>query len=465
MVYSIYRQRKTCVFRFLSVVVLVSFAFSVCCPLNLQAQGLSATAVGIPSTVFNLPDSHYFLSTTTGYNPAVVKAMTIHPDNPFQFDFLIDPGDDKWEEEALRAESEKLAKYFLASLTIPEDQMWVNLSPYEKDRIVLEAFGGTEMGRDLLAQDYLLKQLSASLVYPEGDLGKQFWQRVYKKANEQFGATDFPTNAFNKIWIVPERATVYVHDHNVFVVDSHLKVMMEEDYVARKANVGARHVVPVRNDTSSVQFKEDTVESALTDARDGDNDVGAVREPPLQNEIASEIVREILIPQIEKEVNEGKTFANLRQIFHSMILAAWYKKNLKESLLSKVYVDQEKTKGVDIKGKNEVQKIYDQYVRAFREGVYDIIKEEYDPATQDVVPRRYMAGGVQADVSHVMKDTAMLSPKKLYELLKGKLVQTTFEVLNFSKGKNHLAGSVDHTNHPPFYWENEALFKITAVRL
>ena len=41
-------------------------------------------------------------------------------------------------------------------------------------------FGQTEMGRDLLAQDYMLKQLTASLMYPEKELGQEFWNRVYE---------------------------------------------------------------------------------------------------------------------------------------------------------------------------------------------------------------------------------------------------------------------------------------------
>lgn len=47
----------------------------------------------------------------------------------------------------------------------------------------------TEVGRDLLAQDYLLKQITASLLYPEGDTGKSFWSKVYQKAFEEFGST------------------------------------------------------------------------------------------------------------------------------------------------------------------------------------------------------------------------------------------------------------------------------------
>src|SRR5262249_36750514 len=132
------------------------------------------------------------------------------------------------------AESTKLIKYFLAALTIPEKDLWVNLSPYEKDRIVPENFGQTEMGRDLLAQDYLLKQITASMIYPEDETGKLFWSRVYAEAAHRFGTTKIPVNTFNKVWIIPEKAVVYENAEagSAYVVESNLKVMLEEDYLS-----------------------------------------------------------------------------------------------------------------------------------------------------------------------------------------------------------------------------------------
>ena len=109
----------------------------------------------------------------------------------------------------------------------PSEDLWVNLSPYEKDRIIPNAFGQTEMGRDLLAQDYILKQLTASLMYPEDDLGKEFWERVHAKAYEQYGTTDIPMNTFNKVWIVPEKALVYESGDSAFILESRMKVMLE----------------------------------------------------------------------------------------------------------------------------------------------------------------------------------------------------------------------------------------------
>jgi len=105
-------------------------------------------------------------------------------------------------------------------------------------------------------------------------------------------------------------------------------------------------------------------------------------------------MREIILPEIEKEVNEGQNFAQLRQIYQSLILATWFKKTLKESLLGQVYVDRNKVKGVDTDDPALKQKIYDQYVKAFEQGVYNYIKEEVDPVTNQVVPRQYFSGGL-----------------------------------------------------------------------
>jgi len=311
----------------------------------------------------NLPTPGTFFTVTPSYNPPIVEGITIFPDNPLRFDFIIDVGDDDLQGEALRKETEKLISYFMVTLTVPEDEMWVNLSPHEKNRIIPDGLGQTEMGRDLLAQDYILKQLTASLMYPEGELGDQFWREIHKKAQEKFGTTEIPTSMFNKIWIVPEKAVVHIHESSVFVVNAYLKVMLEEDYLSLEHSSGEK-----RSEVSS--------ESELT------------------SKLQSDIIREILIPAIEKEVNEGRHFAKLRQVYNSLILATWYKQNLKNTILGRHYVDQNKIQGVEIDDKEFKKRIYDQYLEAFKVGVYDFIKEDYDLVTQETIPRKYFSGGV-----------------------------------------------------------------------
>ncbi len=354
----------------------------------------------LPSQIIALPAPGTRVLTTNSYTPITIKGLKLHPDNPLMFDFIVVPGDDEPSSQQLEPQSNKLIRYFMAALTVPEDQMWVNLSPYERDRIIPDAFGQTEMGRDLLAQDYLLKQLTASLMYPEDQLGGQFWRRVRQRALAEFGSTEIPMNTFNKVWIVPEKAVVYESGDSVFVVDSHLKVMLEEDYRALKHN---------------------SLESVNPDGE-------PARDSKIISGVSSDIVREILIPEIEREVNQGETFANLRQIYHSVILATWFKNNLKQSVLGQVYVDRRRMNGIDLADEQVNQDIYDQYIKAFEKGVYNYIREEFDEATQTTIPRQYFSGGITHDkFGDVIETAAHVDPALVVEMDRAMLVRTQLD--------------------------------------
>ncbi len=312
---------------------------------------------------FLLPKPGTMIQLSPAFEPAIFKGIKVHPDNPFKFEFVLDKGDGHSDQEQLKKEATKLIKYFLASLTIPEKDLWVNLSPYEKDRIVPDAFGKTEMGRDLLAQDYMLKQITASLIYPEDEIGRKFWQRIYTEAGRRFGTTNIPVNTFNKVWIMPEKAVVYENAETgtAYISKSRLKVMLEEDYLALSQNA-----------------KKD---SHASDA----------------SKLGSSIVREIVIPELTNEINEGRNFAKLRQVYQSLILAAWYKRRIKDSILGQVYMNKNKVNGVAIDDPLEKQKIYERYLQAFKKGVYNYIKDESDPVTREVIPRKYFSGGFSAE--------------------------------------------------------------------
>ena len=337
---------------------------------------LSFAAIVTPSAKAQeivLPKPGVRVSMSPLFNPAALKGIRVHADNPFKFDFLLDKGDTNLSGQALKDEAAHLIKYFMASLTIPEKDLWVNLSPYEKRRIIPESFGQTDMGKDLLAQDYMLKQITASLIYPEDQFGKTFWKRVYEEAQKRFGTTYIQINTFNKVWIVPETAIVYENASagTAYVAESKLKVLLEQDYLSLANHAGISGSVPVLAQNV--------------------------------NQIGSQIVKEIVIPLLNKEINEGKNFSQLRQVYQSLILAAWYKKKIKDSLLQKIYINQNKTPGIDIANPTkEKQNIYNQYLKAFKKGAYNYIKEERDPVTLKTVPRKYFSGGAKLDLAMVL---------------------------------------------------------------
>ncbi|MFT5169798.1 MAG: hypothetical protein ACI9F2_000711 [Lysobacterales bacterium] len=49
------------------------------------------------------------------YNPILIKGLTIHPDNPLRFDFILGMGDDQLDIQSqyFHDEASKLIKYFL----------------------------------------------------------------------------------------------------------------------------------------------------------------------------------------------------------------------------------------------------------------------------------------------------------------------------------------------------------------
>jgi len=359
MITSIRSTQSTIFQKIICSLITVAFMSTVAIPPS------TVSAQASPGIV--LPTPGVMVPLSSAYTPALMMGLEVHPDNPLQFDFIIHRGQSKLKGGALKDESHKLIKYFLASLTVPDEETWVNLSPYEKDQIIPESFGVTEMGRDLLAQDYLLKQLTASLIYPEDQLGQDFWKRVRERAYEEYGMVELPVNTFNKVWIVPDRAEVFEQNNMAYIADSHLKVLLEDDYLA------------LENNSNSARFRTDEV---------ANEDVNKM------SEMTAPIVREIILPEIEKEINAGQTFAQLRQVYNSMILATWYKQSLKKSLLGKVYIDQNKVAGIDLAGKDAKLKIYDRYMEAFKKGVYNYIRKDYDHYAQKPVPRKYFSGGI-----------------------------------------------------------------------
>jgi hypothetical protein len=354
-----------------------------------------------------LPPAGAMVEPGTAFVPVIFKGLTVNPQDPFFFDFIVDTGNTGFkpgqDDSSIRAEADKLSRYFLASLALPGEDQWVNLSPYEKDRILTPELGKTALGRDMLAQDYILKQLSASSLSPEKDLGRAFWDRVYAQAARRFGTTDIPVDTFNKVWVTAESADVYVKDTTAFIVKSRLKVMLESDYLAEPQIAStSNHPLPTRgHDALQADSSQGIVSPSTLPTPPGLN-VKATQVNHLlpTRELANQVLKAIILPAIEKEVNEGKNFAALRQMFHAMILATWYKKNLKAAVLTRAYADRRMVSGLEggwVKGKGAdaaPEAIWKKYEEAYRRGVFNFIKEEPDALTGELIPRKYFSGGM-----------------------------------------------------------------------
>jgi hypothetical protein len=396
--------------------------------------------------VINIP-----ANLSLAYAPPLLLGLKVHPENPLLFDFIVDQGQTKLSTEELKRQTEKLVKYFLAALTIPDKEVWVNLSPYEKDRIIPDVLGQTTMGKTMLEQDYVLKQMAASLTNPETELGKKYWDQVNSvtaveakaiKAESsgenrsfsaeakqsslltpslvkegQGGVLSSPNasigdplstnpqpltpNQLNKVWIMPAKAEVLESNGIVLVGQKRLKVMLAED-VEKTLDAGR---LTLNQSTLLTPSLVKEGEGGVLTTSDRARNVRGSAEPtvarPLTPNISTNIFRQTILPAIDKAVNESKDFAEVRQIYNSVILAAWYKKALKESLLGKVYTDKGKVAGVETDDKAMKQRIYEQYLAAFKKGAYNLIKEEVD-VDGDLIPRKYFSGGAVFEVANIV---------------------------------------------------------------
>lgn len=295
----------------------------------------------------NLPDPTELLKPGIEANPVVLRGISVDPANPLKIKFILDEGSRLRDRAEVDVEAKRLVAYFLSALTIPAEDLWVNLSPYEKDRIIPNSLVETDMGRDLLAQDYILKQISSSLTHPNSKLGERYWKA--HKGNQ--------TLALNKIWILPENAKIYADKTKAIISEANLTVKTAKDFNALK------------------QEKE----SLAT--------------------ITKYEVNKNLLEALALEVNQSQHFSRLRQIYHSLLLASWFKQRVQNSFYDQLYIDKSKTTGIKIDDPKVKQEIFRRYIDSFNKGVYKFVARD-----NSKLRRSYFSGGMVMNVAQANVD-------------------------------------------------------------
>jgi len=281
----------------------------------------------------------------------MITGIKVDPSDPFYFEFIVDTKDQGDIDET---EAQRLVNYFLAVLSIPGDDLWVNLSPYERDRIIPQNLSYTDLGRDMLTQDYVLKQLAASLTYPETELGEKYWKAVNANGANKVSQNDV-TSLFSKVWVLPKKAHVIEYGNTAVISELDINVLRECDYLAMQ-----------KNNSSTTQTDVITK---------GDS------------------FEELIMPVIRDDVNHGENFARLRQFCNAFALAVWFKRKVKDSIYA-YYIDQQKINGIELNDKTVKEQVYALYTKAFTHGAYNYVKREPISANR-YSNKRYVSGGIE----------------------------------------------------------------------
>lgn len=334
----------------LIVFVYILFVFSgVCFSLFFYSNINSATNI----TSLNLENKFPQIKLSDNFKTfdlPRIKGAKLDLAKPLNISFYLDKMN---KDNITTKETQRLIRYFLGFLTVPNQKIWVNLSPYESDKIMPEVLTGLDIGKDLLLQDYILKLITSFFSNPNNAIGRKYWEKLQK----EFGGSR-RVNIFNKIWIVPEKTIISEYKKSgqivVLVKEAKLKVMMQEDYLASS---GQR-----------IAYRKDGYFSHLYAKRYA------------LNAKIKEIFKKELLPLIEREVNEGANFAGLRQLYYSLILATYFKEKMGRHPLYRQYIDQEKVEFISEVNPKTKDLIYQAYLRDSNKArlkLFDKRKMEY----------------------------------------------------------------------------------------
>ncbi len=307
-----------------------------------------------------------------------------------------------------KEQSAELLKYFLIGITLPDSKFWVNLRPDSENQIIEQELEQTDLGRVLLEADLQLKKDTARYTSPETPEGKEYWNRLYKKAEELFGYENITIPTLTRPWIVPGEIIVRETQDSAFIYKSTLKVMLESDYLKTsttrhpesqattrhpESQATTRHPEPQRGEGSNL------LDSSAASRLQNDYSFNDPRLKAL-NEYSTQLIKELIIPKLTKEVNTSKKYANLRQVFYSLILSRWFKaryaskKGLSPKGAVPFYVNL--INSGNLNGLTSTESwskttYFKEYQKSFTDGEYNLKEQVYTPTGQ--VIRSYFSGG------------------------------------------------------------------------
>jgi hypothetical protein len=268
----------------------------------------------------------------------------------------------KAQDPGLAIEAQESAKknleYFFIGLALSEQKFWVNLNPKSPEVMIDPALKRTDLGRVILAADLRLKKDVAGLTNPKiSPAGREYWDRLYAKAEELGLENNIPVA--NRVWIIPEEAEVSEQGQQVTILDSPLRVCLESEYAPQPVNLSAKQ-------------KELAVYSG-------------------------QLMRELILPELNRKVNESPAYADLRAAYRALVLAKWYKDKFSRSpgsLVDSAFFSA--VEDSDLESGYEPSQIYQEYLASLQNGEYKFSDSNYGRLDfyLQVITRDYFCGGV-----------------------------------------------------------------------
>ena len=277
------------------------------------------------------------------------------------FKIILNNGDvSKIQSVDLVDSAHKPLNFFYTGLAIANESFWVNLRPDSPEEIIDDYLAKTDLGKILLEADLELKKDLARATFPSTPQGKEYWDKIYSKIGEVYGygLENIPISINTRIWITPGEVVVCQDENSAYIYKAGLNVSTEAAYLSKKQG-----------------YK------------------GQDERARIINDYSSELMQELILPRISKEVNTGEKYSSLRQAYYSLILAQWFKRKFYGAGgLYPYLIDRNNLTGLTSPKGWSKYTYFKEYQKSFREKEYDLKVQVFDLFGRTI--RTYSTGGV-----------------------------------------------------------------------
>lgn len=263
---------------------------------------------------------------------------------PFLISSITTPG--------VRDRADELRTAFDIGLSLQPNRLFVNLNPYENNRITDRLLAKTDVGRDLLLADLQLKHDTSAITDPRrSDIGREYWQRLAIAAGETHAITQE-----TRTWIVPGTILVDATGGKAVLVDADLRVCSETEYLAGQKGAN------------------------------------------LSLSASDRLFAELILPILADRVNNAPEYAALRRDYRSLALARWYREQYKDADAPEAkLIGSDSVSGFESRSKWSPTAIWKLYMNSVQHGDYNFTvrsEKNLPNGVRRISISRYFSGGV-----------------------------------------------------------------------
>lgn len=257
---------------------------------------------------------------------------------------------------------------FMTGLSVHDNKFWVNLNPWEADRIIDNELEQSDVGRIMLEADLRMKKDFSNYENPcTNETGKALWDLLDKKreALAQQCMSNFPGEVRNvdsirfrpvtRHWIIPDKVYAYTNGSQIYIINSTLTISSE----------------PIA-DHSAFELKDQDIGTLSNGCLEELN-----RSAKEYGEYYKDLNDHMILPYVISDVNNAERYEDLRNVYTALALAQWYK----SSITSRRDIFRGNLTSLDINIQKALESwnaedIWNEYVISFRNGEYKCWENE-----------------------------------------------------------------------------------------